>query len=131
MVSVFALIRKTFVQASRQPLTMAALGLGQPFGCRFQLSGMRNLLASREGEEMAKAGINPDLPIGEVRNGLWLGVDEQAQIPARGTVDDATALDLPLGQILSMEAQRAVLSDFAPNWLFGVGCETVVPSRGE
>ena len=35
------------------------LGLGQPFGCRFQLSGMRNLLASREGEEMAKAGINP------------------------------------------------------------------------
>jgi hypothetical protein len=24
-----------------------------------------------------------------------------------------------------------VLSAFAPNWLFGVGCETVTPSRGE
>jgi hypothetical protein len=24
-----------------------------------------------------------------------------------------------------------VLSDFAPNWLFGMGCETVAPSPGE
>ena len=26
---------------------------------------------------------------------------------------------------------ESVLSDFAPSWLFGVGCETVVLSRGE
>jgi hypothetical protein len=28
-------------------------------------------------------------------------------------------------------AIQRVLSDFAPNWLFGVGCETVAPSPGE
>jgi hypothetical protein len=36
---------------------------------------------------------------------------------------------LPVGEL--PRAVRQVLSDFAPNWLIGVGCETVAPSRGE
>jgi hypothetical protein len=45
-------------------------------------------------------------------------------------IQDVAVLIHGTPQIVPFAVNR-VLSAFAPNWLFGVGCEAVAPSRGE
>jgi hypothetical protein len=67
---------------------------------------MRNLLAGGQCEEMQKAGINANFPCPQRRNTVRLCVDAQAQIPARGTLDDTTALELAGRDVLLVRAHR-------------------------
>jgi hypothetical protein len=56
-----------------------------------------------------KAWINAYNPISRVRNALRLRIDEQTEIPTRRSLDDASAFDLALGQVLGMKPHTAYL----------------------
>ena len=103
MVAIFPLIGETFLEPGSQVLPVPSLRLGKPLGCLSQLLGMGNLLTIRQGEQVRETRINPYRCSTCMRNSLGLRVDEQAEIPARGTLDDASTCDASLGDILSME----------------------------
>ena len=49
--------------------------------------------------------VDSQLPICDTLDRFPVGCDKQAQIPASGTLDDATALNFPFRQILFVEPQ--------------------------
>ena len=107
MVTIFALIGETFLQPSRQPLSASALGLGEAMSRMTEFVGMRNLLARRERQEVQKAGINAYSSGANHRNTVGARVDAQAQIPARGPLDDTATLQPSSRDGLLVEAHRA------------------------
>jgi hypothetical protein len=54
-----------------------------------------------------EAWINPNVPIGDVWNGIRLCVNDETEIPARGPFDQSTALDLSCGNVLCVEADAS------------------------
>ena len=82
MVAVFALIGESLVQSRRQMPPGATLGLCETMSGCVEFVWMRNLLASRECQEMHKARINPYSACYNRRNTVRLCVDEHAKIPA-------------------------------------------------
>ena len=104
MVAILAPIGETFLQPCCQLHPLATLGLCQP-PCRlFQFTGMRNLLATRQREQMPEAWVDASLSIPSGRDRLGSGIDKEAQIPARGTRDQPCSLDPTLWQWLCVKA---------------------------
>lgn len=104
MIAIFALIGETFLQSSGKLLVMATLGLCEPLGRMFEFPGMWNLLARRERQQVGKARVNADPSISDMRNMVWLRIDDKTEIPSRGTFDKSPALDLARGDVLRMES---------------------------
>jgi hypothetical protein len=92
MVAIFALIGESLLQARRQMSSGATLGLCETMSRCAEFVWMRNLLAGRERQEMQKAGINTYRSCAIHRNTLRLCINAQAQIPARGTLDNTATL---------------------------------------
>lgn len=106
MVAIFALIGESLVQARSQMPPGATLGLCETMSRFAEFMWMRNLLAGRERQEMQKAGINAYRACANRRNAVRLCVDAQAQIPARGTLDETTPLQPSSREGLLVEAHR-------------------------
>src|SRR5262249_24399043 len=66
-----------------------------------------NLLAGRERQEVQKTGINTYRVRSNHRDTVRLGVNAQAQIPARGTPDNTATLEPSSRDVLLVEAYRA------------------------
>ena len=107
MVAIFALIGETLLQPSRHPFSASTLGLCQSLCGLSEFVWMGNFLACRERQEMQKAGINAYRSCPNHRNTVRLCVDAQAQIPARGMLDDTATLEPSRRQSLRVEADRA------------------------
>lgn len=107
MVAILPLMGQTLLQPSGQPLPTSTLRLRQTMRGLPQFVWMWNLLAGRERQEMQKAGINTNVPCSQRRNIVRLCVDAQAQIPARGTLDDTATLQPSSRDVLLVEAHRA------------------------
>ena len=120
MVAVFALVRESLLQPSGQVLPLATLRLRETLRGLTQFVRMRNLLAGGQREEMQKAWIKTNVPCAQRRNTVRLCVDAQAQIPARGTLDETTALELAGRDVLLVKAHRpdAWHMDARPHWRF-------------
>jgi hypothetical protein len=99
VVAVLALIRQPLLESSDKPLPRPALRLGQSVCGLPQFVRVRNLLASREGDEGVKTRINADSPMPLRRDTHGRCVDEQAQIPARRPLHHPPAFDAALGQV--------------------------------
>lgn len=118
MITIFTLVGESFLQTGCQGIALPSLGLGQTLHDLFQFPGVRNLLTGGQSEQVGKAGVNPYLAIGEMRNFVRRGVDHQAEIPARRPLDDAPSLDLAIRQCLRVEADTAEAwhRDIVPLW---------------
>lgn len=120
MVAVLALIGKPLLESSGQLLALPTLRLREALRGLPEFMRMGNLLASGQREERQKAWINTNVPGPQRRNTVRLCVDAQAQIPARGTLDDTTALELAGRDVLLVKAHRpdAWHMDARPHWRF-------------
>lgn len=103
MVAIVPLIGETFLESSRQSFSGAPLGLGESPGGTLEFLGMGDFLARREGNERQKAGINPYQTLSPMGNGLRIHIDEQTEIPTRGTLHQPGAFDLSHWQCLRMK----------------------------
>ena len=135
MVAIFALIGKPLLQPSGQLLALPALRLRKTICGLPQFVRVWNLLARRERQEMQKAWINTNSPCAQRRNTVRLCVDAEAQIPARGTLDDTTALELAQRDVLLVKAHRpdAWHMDACSHWCFerirkGNAGQSIAPS---
>ena len=106
MVAILALIGQTLLQPSGQPLSTSTLCLRQPMRGLPQFVWMRNFLACRERQKSMEARVNAYAFCANRRNTVRLCVDAQAQIPARSTLDDTTALELAQREVLLVKAHR-------------------------
>lgn len=107
VVTVLTLIGKPLVQTGHEAATRAPLRLRQTLCSVAQFLGMRNFLAIRCRQQMQKDRIKANDSIGHRLYGLGARVDEQAEIPARRPLDDATTFDTALGKVLGVEAHAA------------------------
>lgn len=107
VVPILVLVGKPLLESRHETLPTPALCLGEPLGRLAQFVRMGNLLAGGERQEMTKPWINPYRTIASVRNGLRLCVNEQAEIPSRRPLDDASTFDASCGDILRMEPHMA------------------------
>src|SRR5665213_312005 len=105
MVPVFTLSGDAFLKPTNLFSVDTTLYTSKPFSTDFQFSGVFNLLACGQRQQMFEARVDSDTAFGLVRNPSRLGVNEQTQIPATSTPDDAGALNLACGDSLSMELQ--------------------------
>ena len=104
MVAILALIAQTFVQSSSQPCPLPTLGLSKSASRLMEFMGMGNLLASRECKKRVETRINAYGAIASMGNNIGLCVDEEAEIPSRGSFDDAATFETPCREGLRMKA---------------------------
>ena len=106
MIAVFALVGESLLQSCSQMPSGATLGLCEPMSRLAEFVWMRNLLAGGQRQEMQKSRINAYCSRANRRNTVRLCVDAQAQIPARGTLDDTAILQPSSGDGLLVESHR-------------------------
>src|SRR5580693_5198831 len=68
---------------------------------------MIDLLAGVESEKALETRVNADLALGNSWNGLGIGINKQAQIPSRRSLDETPALDISLRQFLLVDADQS------------------------
>ncbi len=107
MVTILALVGQALVQPGAQMCPSTTLRLRKPVCGVVEFMRVSNLLARRESEEALKAWINAYLAISRMRNGLRRCVNEQAEIPARGPLDDPATFEPSCREVLGMEPDIA------------------------
>src|SRR5262245_12114051 len=99
MVSILPSIAYSLLEARREFRVVAALRLRQtPLGL-LEFPRMLDHLSLRGGQQVLKSRVDADHAISHPLNLLRLRIYEQAQIPARGALPHAPALDSSLRQL--------------------------------
>jgi hypothetical protein len=106
LVAICALIGESLLQPSGQLLALPALRLRETLRGLPEFVRMGNLLAGGQREEMQKAWSNANFPCSQRRNTVRVCVDAQAQIPARGTLDDPSTFEASSGAGWLVKADR-------------------------
>ena len=103
MIPVFTPIAYTLLQSRCEFLVVSALRLRPTLCASFPFTWVIEDCAIRSSEQIRETRIESNLSVGSALDGMRLRVNEQAEIPTRCTLDDAAALNLPLGNVLLVE----------------------------
>ena len=107
MIAILALIGEAFLESGSQTFAPPALGLGKSVSGLAQFMGMGNLLARRQRQEIMEAGVYAYVVSTSRGDGLGLRVNEEAEIPPRRALDDASTFEASCWNVLRMKAHVA------------------------
>jgi hypothetical protein len=103
VVPVFTPMAYTLLQSRCEFLVLSALRLRPTLCASFPFTWVIEDCAIRTSEQIRETRIESHRSVCSALDGIRLRVNEQAELPTRCTLDDATALNLPLGNVLLAE----------------------------